>query len=462
MVQQIVVARTIQLACPQKVKDLLAKATSDLIELSPTKEGNETCDVACLERNYETIYGVCDLLKCEPPTAYFCRGVMKELDDTIFEGGLSHMKTATARKAWQTFEGDKLQIVLSFANRHFASKKNRAAMPRSLKVNLLKELWRKHRHDIFDDDLAVSDQGGDVLPPLAISSSGDLVSHDVGQHLGAVPLPSIPDVPDFSAMLNMPYPESPASSGGDNSEHDTTENIFVLGSDEELPEVVVPQPSPLQAQLVPKPVGVDELVDKASIEPESFPRQLPRRRKTFKQSEKKENKRGKAFSKAMPITDVETPSKRPRVALASKTPSATPAVETPSRRRGKTFSKAMPITDISKTPSATPVVETPSKRPAPKRFSDDELREGKLRVYARLERKVQMYQVISNMPSGKKRSVFIANANVFGSNEKAQRVANLAADLFTKGLVNYAALPFFKEQVRMFHYFEADGKRYSV
>ncbi len=432
MVQQIVVARTIQLACPQKVKDLLAKATSDLIELSPTKEGNETCDAACLERNYETIYGVCDLLKCEPPTAYFCRGVMKELDDTIFEGCLSHMKTATARKAWQTFEGDKLQIVLSFANRHFAAKKNRASLPRSLKVNLLKELWRKHRHDIFDDDLAVSDQGGDVLPPLAISSSGDLVSHDVGQHLGAVPLPSIPDVPDFSAMLNMPYPESPASSGGDNSEHDTTENIFVLGSDEELPEVVVPQPSPLQAQLVPKPVGVDELVDKASIEPESFPRQLPRRRKTFKQSEKKENKRGKAFSKAMPITDVETPSKRPRVALASKTPSATPAVE------------------------------TPSKRPAPKRFSDDELREGKLRVYARLERKVQMYQVISNMPSGKKRSVFIANANVFGSNEKAQRVANLAADLFTKGLVNYAALPFFKEQVRMFHHFEVDGKRYSA
>ena len=164
-------ASILHVAGAKEISAIKVGQCNTLLRLTPGPENIEKPDVAALERNYNIVFGVMDLLKCDVPTACAFRNAIKIVDKD-HDFALTHrMKTSDSKRAWYHYEGEKMHRLIGHANRHFTSKKNRDSIPSTMKLILLKELWRKHKSELFP----IMDK---KAPALAIEDAEDNVAND--------------------------------------------------------------------------------------------------------------------------------------------------------------------------------------------------------------------------------------------------------------------------------------------
>ena len=109
--------------------------------------GLEKCDIGCIENNFDVVYGMCKEFKFKAPSTAKLMDMMQALDEEHYENSLltqtgfgmqsSHM----ARQTLYRYESQKLRIAMKYAERLC----KRAEWSRSMKINMLKDLYR----DIF-------------------------------------------------------------------------------------------------------------------------------------------------------------------------------------------------------------------------------------------------------------------------------------------------------------------------
>ena len=131
-------------ACAKALFDEKAKLTkgNEIFELSQTSEGVEKVTMESIDALFEVIHPFWDQTQCEIPSTYHMEHCMKYSDDER-KRRLSKMSSAGGQQAWANFEAKKMHEVMSAANRY--SKRN--SRHKSCKMNILKELFRRHKPD---------------------------------------------------------------------------------------------------------------------------------------------------------------------------------------------------------------------------------------------------------------------------------------------------------------------------
>ena len=149
------------------------------------------CDIGCVDNNFDVVDGMCKEFKFKAPFTAKLMDMMQALDEEYYENSLltqtafgmqrSHM----ARQTLYRYESQKLGIAMKYAERLC----KRAEWSRSMKINMLKDLYR----EIF----------GLQESPSRRRNGGD--GGDDGDGGGAVPQPShdsnvespAEDLPDY-------------------------------------------------------------------------------------------------------------------------------------------------------------------------------------------------------------------------------------------------------------------------
>lgn len=111
-----------------------------LVDFSVCANGGlEKCDIAAIEKNFEVIYGMCKEFKFKPPVTSKFMEMLKNMDEEHFENTLLTKGAITERQTMYRYEAQKVRISMKYSERLC----KRAHWSRSMKINILKDLWRE-------------------------------------------------------------------------------------------------------------------------------------------------------------------------------------------------------------------------------------------------------------------------------------------------------------------------------
>ena len=450
----------LKVAGAKEINDIKSGVASTFTRLSIGPENVEKADVASIDRNYNILFGLMDMLRCEVPTSATLRKAIKTVDQDHECALTSKFKSASGKRAWYHYEGEQMHKLASNTHRHFTCKKLRDSIPRTMKTILLKDLWKKHRPDVFQSSREklplstslLTEKPETVSTLVALEPAASSSVPKVGDSDGLLDdYPLTPD--DENDLQEMQVTEVASDSEtedqgeeeGDNVSGDkefeehtaepTVEEIDVVSSsddeDEVVPETVaVWKPPEVQAtKMVPRPEGIEEILKIGAslrpVDPASDQIKVGVNRRC----------RGKAPHKTTVV--------------------ATSVVQSP-------LAAAHPVAAPVTTPVCAAPAPAPLKKPRIATAVDDSFKVVTLQIVRKVERKRAMFQLRGKNAEGVHRAVMTASCAKFGGDKRANAACSLIAKLLTDNTIGCGMIEGVKHQLLAADSVSIDDKSYAL
>lgn len=134
---------------------LQSKVSNELFRMSLNADMIEKCDVSVIERHFEQVYEFMKRRHLHIPTTMQSKQCLVALDNKM-QKKLSKVKSRASQEAWAEYESSKWHAILSLSNRYAV----RPGGTTSVRLGLLKELWRQERPELLTFDEQHRKRGG--------------------------------------------------------------------------------------------------------------------------------------------------------------------------------------------------------------------------------------------------------------------------------------------------------------